>query len=476
MVEKVDCVVIGAGFAGLTAATALQAAGRSVAVLEARDRVGGRTAPGTLAGLTIDLGGMWLGPTQTRLAALAERHQMRTYKNWIEGDAVAAFGDGRPAARIPGEDFAAGIPEAEQESLAHVALAFETLGADLDPAAPWTHPRARELDRQTVAMWLEREGATPAVRGLVEAACQSLFCAEAEELSMLFFLFYLVSAGGIDVLLSASDGGAQNFLFEGGLHQLAARLGDGLGNALRLESPVLGVTQRPDGVFARFEQGGGEREIQAERCILATPPGLTASLRFEPDLPHAKRGLLRRQPMGSCIKVWVAYDRPFWREAGLNGLILAHGAEATPFLDVTPPGSGLGVLAGFFDADSATRGAALSAEKRREIVLDELATHLGEQARSPIDFAQKDWTAERYSEGCYGAYMGPGTMTNFGPALREPVGRLHWAGTETAVAWSGYVDGAIESGERAASEVLALLEGDAAKTGEAVADGALAPA
>ena len=193
---------------------------------------------------------------------------------------------------------------------------------------------------------------------------------------------------------------------------------------------------------------------QAKRVILTAPPPHIARIQFSPELPYMKRALLARQPMGACIKVWIAYSRPFWRERGLNAFALSDDQPFGPVFDATPPGASAGILAGFFDAREAVQTAHLSAGERRALVVEMLVGHLGPEARSPIDYVEKDWTADPWSDGCYGAYLGPGVLTQKGPALRTPVGRIHWAGTETALVWTGYIEGALEAGERAAREVL----------------------
>lgn len=449
--NKLDCIIVGAGFSGLTAATTLCGKGRKVRVLEARDRVGGRTESGTLAGLRIDLGGMWLGPTQKRLSLLAEQFQIRTYPTYLEGEGLIRFG---PAAiRIPGEELPLAFTEGSRRDLGTVGTKIHELTEALDPEKPWLHPDAHDLDRISVLTWLGRYTDDDSIRQFITLACNSLFCAEPEQVSMLFFLFYCKSSGGFDVLLSGSEGGAQNFLFEGGVHQIATKLAGELGDDLQLNSPVTSIRQSGDGVQVTSPTG----TLTAERVIVATPPGLTAGIAYEPDLPPLKRGLLRRQPMGSVIKAWIAYDRPFWRDQGLNGFVVDHKCQFTPFFDATPPGTDLGVIAGFFDANAAVRNADLSQADRKSLVIEELTSTLGSEAANPVDYQERDWTSERWSEGCYGGYMEPGTLSVYGPALRQTFGRVHWAGTETATEWSGYIEGAIQAGERAAYEVIDAL-------------------
>lgn len=444
-----DCIVVGAGFSGLSAATDLEAAGKSVVLIEARERVGGRTEPGTLAGHTIDLGGMWLGPTQTRLAKLADDFGVKTYPHPLEGRNHFALKGSRASSE--GEAYEKTYSLFGQLELLRVIKKLNRLTDAVSVESPWSSRDAEQLDGMTLATWCDQHVRGARVRSLLDMVCRSVLCAEPGQVSMLFYLFYLKSGGGLEVLISMADGGAQNFLFHGGVHQIGARLADNLKSELRLGEPVTSIQHSDGSVTVRTEKG----TYEARKIIMATPPGLTERIAFEPELPHAKRGLMQRQPMGMCIKVWIAYAKPFWRDAGLNALILDDAQPFTPIFDATPPGSKEGILAGFFDALPAAEWTDRSPEERKEQVINAIVDALGEEGKHPIDYAERDWSAERWSQGCYGGYMGPGTLTTFGHALRAPIGNIHWAGTETATEWTGYIEGAIQAGRRAAQEVIA---------------------
>lgn len=444
-----DAIIIGAGFAGLSAARRLDELGCSnTLVLEARDRVGGRTKHGTVGGLDIDLGGMWLGPTQTRLAALAEQYQVRTYPTFLDGKAVI---------RLQGKEY-----HGEREDIDGVfgwrdGISFlssrrklRKLIADIDCAAPWDHPKALELDAQTVEQWLADNVKSERLKQLYRLLCFSLFCAEATQISMLFFLHYIQSGGGLDIMISADEGGAQNFLFHGGVHQIARKMAEELGERLHLEEPVTGIDWRDGAATVRSEKG----QYEARRVIVCVLPTLVSKLNFSPALPQPKSALHAKLAMGSAIKYWVVYDRPFWREQGFNGTVVRDDVPCSPCFDVSPTGQEKGVLAGFFDGDHALNHGDVGHEDRKQLVLGMLADHFGEAATTPIEYADEDWTAETWSGGCYGAYAAPGIYARYGAWLRRPIGPLLWAGTETSPEWTGYIDGAIRSGERAAEDVL----------------------
>jgi len=445
-----DAIIIGAGFAGLSAARRLNELGCSdTLVLEARDRVGGRTRHGTVAGLDIDLGGMWLGPTQTRLAAMAEQYQVRTYPTHLEGKGVI---------RMMGKEYHGEREDIDglfglRDGLNYVSVRrkMKRLLAEIDCEAPWAHPKAQELDAQTVEQWLSIHVKSERLKQLYRLLCFSLFCAEAAQISMLFFLHYIQSGGGLDVMISADEGGAQNFLFHGGVHQIARKMAEELGDRLHLEEPALKIEWREDGAVVQTPKA----KYEAKRVIICVPPTLVSKLDFAPALPQPKAALHAKLAMGSAIKYWVVYDRPFWREQGINGSVIRDDVPCSPCFDVTPPGQEKGVIAGFFDGDHALNHGDVSQEDRRALVLSMLADHFGAAANEPLEYADADWTAEVWSGGCYGAYAAPGIYARYGEWLRRPIGALLWAGTETSPQWTGYIDGAIRSGERAAEEAIA---------------------
>ncbi|PZX15954.1 monoamine oxidase [Palleronia aestuarii] len=443
-------LIIGAGFAGLSAAETLEKRGDgSFVVLEARDRVGGRTKRGMLGDLPVDLGGMWMAPSQTELARLAETRRVRTYPTYLDGKAIFQFG-GRQ--RL-GQREELGPLLGLRGGIGYL-LARRHLGRLMEPldcARPWAHPDAARLDATTVDSWIRENIGNRLLRSAFRTVTATLFCAEPSQISLLFFLHYLKSAGGLDVLISADEGGAQNLLFHGGLHQLSRMMAADLGQRVHLRSPIDAIEWGPGHVTAR----SGARSWTARNAIVTVPPTMLDTITFTPELPRAKMALHDRLVMGSALKFWVMYDRPFWREAGLNGTILSDEAPATPIMDVSPPGQKRGLLVGFFDGDEAIRHADMTRRERSRIVIDVLVAHLGEQARTPLAYLDQDWRAEEWSRGCYGAFAPPGVLSSYGAHLSAPVGPIHWAGTETSDVWTGYVEGAIRSGQRAAAEVAA---------------------
>lgn len=440
-----DVVIVGAGFAGLSCARALRAAGRSVVVLEARDRVGGRSAPETLAGRTVDVGGQWVGAGHERLRALLAEHGLRLRSQYDEGANILLHG-GR-VRRFHGE-----IPwRVNPWALVELGLGLhnlERLQASLPVDAPWRHPRAAALDAVTLESWANRRLRSRAARALFGAGVRAVFSAEPGDISLLYFLFYCRSNDGFETLIGTA-GGAQRDLVEGGMHSLSVALAANCGEALHTGEPVRAIRQDADGVTAITDRG----EYRAPRLVLAIPPTLQSDIAFEPELPMARDRLGRRMPMGSVIKCLVAYERPFWRDAGLSGMAISHELPFSPVLDATPPDGAHGGLVGFFDGAPALEWSDAAPEARRAAVLDSLAACFGPAAREPIDYVEKNWLVEPWSRGCYVGLMPPRVLTEVGRALREPAGRIHFAGTETATEYCGYIEGAIRSGERAAAEL-----------------------
>ncbi len=187
--------------------------------------------------------------------------------------------------------------------------------------------------------------------------------------------------------------------------------------------------------------------------IVTLPPALCGRLDYDPILPGLRDQLTQRVPMGSVIKCSAVYDRPFWRDAGLTGQATSDSGAVRITFDNSPPDGRPGVLLGFIEGDEARAWGQRSPSDRRAAVLESLVAYFGAPAGAPTAYIEHDWSADPWTRGCYGGFMPPGVLTTYGPALREAIGRVHWAGTETADVSNGYMDGAVRSGERAAGEI-----------------------
>ncbi len=446
--ETLDDCVIGAGVSGLRAAQRLSAQGRRVRLLEARDRVGGRTEGGELCGEAVDVGGQWIGPTQHTAVALCEELGLALYPQFADGQRLMEI-HGRLRA------YRGTVPRMSLLGLLDADRAIrrvDRMAATLDPVRPWASTHAAEWDRITVAQWLQQSMYTRGGRTLVDILTRAILTCEAHEVSMLGFLSYIAGAGKVEDLAEVHGDGAQKYKVKGGAFQIAQRLAERLPpGTLHLNTPVHAITQTDRGVVVRHAQG----ELQARRVIVALPPALAARIHFDASLPAARLQLHSRMPMGSVIKALIAYERPFWKDRGLSGEVISDQGPFGPVLDATPPGSPHGFLVGFFDGAHSRRLAGQPTEVRRDACIASLTRYFGDAAAQPIGYLDKDWISDPWSQGCYVGVPSPGALSACGHALRDPCGRIHWAGTETASRWLGYIDGAISAGERAADEVMA---------------------
>jgi monoamine oxidase len=441
----VDVVIVGAGVAGLTAARLLHRQGVSLVVLEARDRVGGRTLSQRVGKDVLDLGGQWIGPTQDRLAALAKELAVQTFPQYHQGKKILSWGGKL-------RTFTGDVPWLSTFAmieLLRMRSKFGALANTIRPEAPWDSPGALELDGLTVESWKQRHLRTRGARVFLDIVTRAVLTSEPRDVSFLYFLSYLRWGQGLDRLISIPNG-AQQDRFVGGAQQISERMAADLGDRVRLNTPVLAIEQKTDGVVVRTPAG----DVAGHRVIVAIPPVLAGRIHYNPSLPAARDQLTSRMPMGSVIKYLAVYDKAFWREAGYSGEAFSDtGITTTTFDDSSHNGS-QPALVTFSDGDVARVWSQRTPEERKKAVVGEFARFFGPAAANPTAFVEKNWLEEPWSRGCYVGVMGPGTMTAWGSALREPCGRIHWAGTETATKWMGYIDGAIESGERVAQEVV----------------------
>jgi monoamine oxidase len=444
-----DVVIVGAGLSGLMAARTLLAAGVEPVVLEARDRVGGRTYTRSASdGALLDLGGQWIGPTQRRILALVEEFGVQTFKTFDTGKNIQYRQGERItyAGPIPTHDVVVSADSVE------AMLTLNMMATQVPLEAPWTAPDALAWDSQTFDTWNRANARSEEARELMELVIQAVFSAEARDVSLMHVLFYIRAAGGLMDLVGVTSG-AQESRCVGGTQQLSERLAATLGDRVILNAPAHTISQDERG--ARVEAEG--ITVNAQHAIIALPPTLAGRLRYRPALPGYRDQLTQRMPMGTVIKVQCLYDTPFWRDEGLTGQVTSDTGAVRITFDNTPVTGAPGILLGFVEGAEGRYWGRQRAEARRNEVLDCFARYFGERARSPREYVELSWAEEEYSRGCYAGFLPPGVLTSYGEALREPIGRLHWAGTETATEWNGYMDGALQAGERAAREALAAL-------------------
>ncbi len=448
--RDISVAVVGGGLAGLTTARELVRLGiDSVVVFEGAERVGGRTLnleiPG---GHIVEGGGEWIGPGQDRIAALGADLGVETFDAYYEGDPIHEIQGVITRGVLPYFKLTHGL------EFVRLAWRLDRMAAGLPYAEPWKAADARDLDGITLAGWLAREGASAWTLETFRIITRAVMSGYPERISLLWFLFYLKSGGGLMPVIE-NDGGLQDLRFRGGSQRVSIRAAEALGARVRLGEPVIAVSGYSEGPV---EVTTRKAVYRAERVVVAMSPADSLRVDYRSGLSPQREQLVRRWAQLTrlpLIKHSVLYREPFWRAAGLSGNVMTDRAPLQLVFDNSPEDGSLGVLTCFL---SPTEAPALAAvEARSRLIPRELARYLGPRANETTGWVEKDWSTDPWSIGCI-TPLPPGLLSESGPALREPVGRLHWAGTESAEQGCGYMDGAVRSGERAAAEVKAALD------------------
>ena len=445
-----NVIIIGGGLSGLMAGRELQRGGvDSFLVLEARERVGGRTLNMPIGGgHIVEVGGEWIGPGQNSIAALIDELGIGAFDAYYEGDTTYDIEGAISRGLLPD------ISLAEGADFAKVAWQLDRLCKQMPIGEPWRMKDASALDRTTLGDWLREHASTsftPSVFRLISRAVMSGY---PERISLLWVLHYLRSAGGIlPVILN--DGGAQDQRIDGGSQVISERLAADLGDRVLLGQPVLRIEDHaPD----RMRVVTPVESFTADRVIVAMAPSDTARIEFAPALPKPRQALVSgwaRLPRLPLVKAAMLYETPFWRADGLNGSMQSDRSPIQLVFDNSPEDGSIGVLSCFLSIVECPHLADRRA--REEGLKEELARYFGPKALRATGYVEKDWAADPWSTGCI-TPLTPGVLTAAGEHLRKPTGRMFWAGTESAKRWCGYMDGAISAGARAANEVQASLK------------------
>ncbi|MFN4146316.1 MAG: flavin monoamine oxidase family protein [Runella sp.] len=441
-----DVIIVGAGLAGLTAARRLAQNSQKILLLEARDRVGGRVHTQHFDdGSYVDLGAAWVGPTQTYIYDLAVELGIETFKTYDQGYSTQYFKGKLKRYRglIPP------LPLGALLSLHFAIKKMNQLSQSVNLQQPWLSPHASVYDSQTLAHWIQHQMSFDTARRFFKVAAEAIWAADPSEISLLHALFYTKSGQNLEMLMNVRHG-AQEERLVGGTQQLAEGLAKYIKKDIRLNSPVTDIIQKAASVTV----SGPDFSYDAKRVVVAVPPPIAAKIAFSPPLPPARRQLSEQMMMGHVWKTYAIYDRPFWRDKKLNGLAATPEGYVTVTFDNSPKDGSRGILMGFVLGQQARGFGKLLPHERQKEVLNSFATFFGEKARQPLRYLDHTWTTEEWSGGCYAGIMPPHLWTQAGEALRQPVGKIHWAGTETSDVWNGYMEGAIRSGERVAAEIL----------------------
>jgi monoamine oxidase len=456
---QADVCVVGAGFAGLAAARHLQSQGKTVVVLEASGQAGGRVRGRTLGdGTEVSLGGTWLGRNQARAFDLCGKMGLGVYPQFEDGEIVL---------RLHGENsrYKGMMPRVGWWGLLWLGVSFERLNelaATLPLDAPWEAKPAAELDAQTLGGWISSDLNVPSDRAqiLLRTSLGLLFSTDPAEVSLLGSLVLARGGGDAGFQYYADASYTETHLVDGGgTPELARRLGEALGDALRLSAPVRRIAQDDGGVTVTADGV----EVTAQYVIVTAPPVVAAQIDYEPPLPDAYGHLLRKMPPGAIIRFITVYHTPFWRDCGLTGQTVAPESPVAVSIDQSPPSGAAGapppygVLSSYAFGREAVRLARMDADERRALVLAELAKRLGDDAAHPKDYVELDWSADPWAQGGMIAHFPPGVLTTYGPVLHQPWRRIWWAGSERAAAFHGLIEGAIRSGEQAAADILDQL-------------------
>lgn len=448
-----DVVIVGAGPSGLTAARELRKAGLSVAVLEARGRVGGRTWSDTIDGAWLEIGGQWVSPDQTALIGLLGELGLDTYPRYRDGDSVYIAPDGTRT-RYTGEMFPVNADTAAEMDALIATL--DALAATMDPAKPWDHPQARELDIISFHHWLRSQSGN-------EEACNNigLFIAggmltkPAHAFSALQAVFMASSAGSFSNLVD------DNFILDkrvvGGMQGVSLAMAAELGDDVILNSPVRTVSWREGGDGHLATVVSDAATVTARRVVMAVPPNLYSRVSFDPPLPRRQHQMHQHQSLGLVIKVHAVYETPFWRKDGLSGTGFSASSLVQEVYDNTNFEDARGTLVGFVSDEKADYAFTLSAEQRQREITASLAQFLGEAAREPVVYYESDWGSEEWTRGAYAASYDLGGLHRYGPDQLTPVGPIHWSCSDLAAEGYQHVDGAVRMGQSTAQQLVAGL-------------------
>jgi len=448
-----DVVIVGAGPSGLTAARRLQQAGKSVAVLEARDRVGGRTWSEVREGAFFEIGGQWISPDQTALIDLVNELGLETFSRH-RGDRHVYIGADGQRREYEGEWFP--VSDETKAEMEKMINELDRLAAEVGADAPWEHPLAAELDSISFHHWLRQQSSD-------EEACDNIgIFVAGGMLTKPAHTFSALQA----VLMAASAGSFSNLVDEdfildkrvvGGMQSVSETMARELGDdVVFLNNPVrtLEWSDNGPGKAAEVTATGDRLAVRARHAIMAIPPNLYHRVSYVPPLPRSQMIAHQHISMGLVIKVHARYDTPFWREDGLDGTCFGAGRLVQEIYDNSNHGEEMGTLVGFIVDVRAEEMWGLDEDERKQRILEGIAEYLGPKALEPNAFSLSDWGAEEWTRGAYATSYDLGGLSRWGHLQYEPVGPIFFSSSDIADNGYQHVDGAVRMGDRTAKRII----------------------
>jgi monoamine oxidase len=439
-----DVLVVGAGAAGVYGAAILKQSGLRVCILEARDRIGGRVKSiRTKSGNYVELGGQWLAKTgQNRLSTLVKKYSYKSFKNPEYGDDVIV--ENKDSIRIPHGD----LPLSLTAKIDSLRFGYY-LSRKIDKIKESEPKNLVSLDHLNFKEWLNEKLWTTQSRRFWTTLSEQSLCCDPEKVSVFEALMNLSTIGSLEILEEAD-----HFYFKDGLSRIFERLVSDHEIDLKLKSQVNTITQTQDCVRLKGSFG----ELTAQYALLTLPPQLYEDIAFEPPLPTSLSEVITNPVLGKIVKVVAIYNRPWWRDQGFSGSIQSKIGPFDFVIDSSFEGAKEGVLVGLAQSSFAEKLNGLTGTEIKNTFIQQLLSAFG-ASFDPDEFYLTNWNEEVLSRGGFSSRRALGEWALFGDVFSRPEGRIYFAGTECAKEWRGYIEGALESGERQALNICKLIKG-----------------